>query len=738
MSLPLPPGLVPLALHASESGLALLCAPCRLLLFSAAHRRLSLDVNLSAEQRLASECTCVQLSADATWLAWSDPSVGLCASPLLPVHLASQRGQPTPPPPFGAPRCAALHLAWHRLEAAAELQLLSAEPDGGVRLWHPERRDAAGDGALVHEAGGRVVQLDARRGWLLVSTHTRAVLVALPSSPGAGATLELPVGRASRDGSYGACFLGEELEAAGGVPGAVAIAARPGCRLWMVGADGRVLSTLKLQPRATEPSFGRLLPLGELGLLLSWGEGQLYLVEPLAVRVAVAAEVEAPLHAVACVGVAADDDGGRQLELLLLHGAPKRLSTLRLPCGGGAPFAAPPPPRGDAAECAANGAPDGGAPDGGAPFESAVPPSGAARVASRRRRVVREIGARGEARRAPALRSPCDPFAAPREASDPFAAPREASDPFAAPREACDPFAAPREAAGASGGARGGEAEAAADELLESSAPAWVEADGAATEVPAAGEEAAADAVHAEKAEEEAAASLRLVAEDVHARTAAAEEEEEEALLTWEQGVLRASAQLAADGAAAPSNDESYGRPARHDAPAAPPVADAPPARGAECEALDSPEAVLLALRAIWRKRRVLRWLQRAARPALAMAAVLLCQDHATLPAAVACVGGRLRLEQWLPLLALARAVDLAADHQRKSPTAPIAVASAILGGPGRARGWVTLQLLQGMLAHHEGPLCFALLQALPELIEALPVQGYFELFVQLGKGHNT
>lgn len=77
-----------------------------------------------------------------------------------------------------------------------------------------------------------------------------------------------------------------------------------------------------------------------------------------------------------------------------------------------------------------------------------------------------------------------------------------------------------------------------------------------------------------------------------------------------------------------------------------------------------------------------------------------------------------LRLEQWPALLALARAVDLNRTSAMQSPK--------------RATGWVTLELLRAMLTVNDAHVCMALLLELPELLDALPMDGYLMLLQAL------
>ena len=89
----LPPALVPVALHATDAALALVCAPDRLLLFAAGSRRLLLDASLPGGAFTAS--TSVALTEAGDWLAWTDPAAGLFATPV--AALRSTSGRPKRP-----------------------------------------------------------------------------------------------------------------------------------------------------------------------------------------------------------------------------------------------------------------------------------------------------------------------------------------------------------------------------------------------------------------------------------------------------------------------------------------------------------------------------------------------------------------------------------------------------------------------------------------------------------------
>ena len=215
--------------------------------------------------------------------------------------------------------------------------------------------------ALLPAEGSPIVQLDVRNDRVLVSTWARSLLLNLPrvlgttlsaassaarvshvpvpvshvaasatgtaaaraaeaaaslavTAAAAAAALLLPplslppphpIGRAKRDGAFGACFIEGRLPVS---PEAILVAARPGRRLWLVDAVGNVLSTLRLSaPPATSAdaavatadaaaavvaadadavvaadaialaqhdaiALGRLRVVSGLRLLLSWGE----------------------------------------------------------------------------------------------------------------------------------------------------------------------------------------------------------------------------------------------------------------------------------------------------------------------------------------------------------------------------------------------------------------------------------------------------------------------------------
>ena len=295
--------------------------------------------------------------------------------------------------------------------------------------------------ALLPAEGSPIVQLDVRNDRVLVSTWARSLLLSLPgpkmlsaassaargslaaaaataaatavetapslavtaaAAAAAAAALFLPslsmppphpIGRAKRDGAFGACFVEGRLSVS---PEAILVAARPGRRLWLVDAAGGVLSTLRLSAPpvtsavaavATDPTvaadaavategqhgahhtdahhdaiaLGRLRVVSGLRLLLSWGEssvgegmsaqdgahGCVCLVDVQQVAVVAAVALEAPVRSVACLGLVEADqrDAARHdarwfLQLAVVHGTEPRLSQAQLPvrhedlCGG--------------------------------------------------------------------------------------------------------------------------------------------------------------------------------------------------------------------------------------------------------------------------------------------------------------------------------------------------------------------------------------------------------------------
>lgn len=219
-NLALQPNLAPVSLHVTDTALAIVCVPCRLLLFAAASRRILMDVLLPCE--LSGEGTCVALSPAAGWLAWADAATGLSVS-RVPTPRLFAPGEAFPQPSLSVPRLKALQLQWH-LDKDGVLQLVSADTRGEVRLWHPEAmaepdaiEHSGARSLLLHRMDTTVVQLDARGGLLLISTLSRSVLLELPAAAAvqdaalASGGLEergfRVIGKAKRDGGFGACFL---------------------------------------------------------------------------------------------------------------------------------------------------------------------------------------------------------------------------------------------------------------------------------------------------------------------------------------------------------------------------------------------------------------------------------------------------------------------------------------------------------------------------------------------------
>lgn len=94
----------------------------------------------------------------------------------------------------------------------------------------------------------------------------------------------------------------------------------------------------------------------------------------------------------------------------------------------------------------------------------------------------------------------------------------------------------------------------------------------------------------------------------------------------------------------------------------------------------------------------------------------------------------RLRLEQWAPLLALARVIDLKQTQKRSCSVGLVNDNSESRSTQALARGWVSLEVLRAMLINCDAVACLAMLQELPELLEALPVEGYTELLQKVRK----
>ncbi len=357
-----------LAVHTTETALAVVCAPQRLILFGAGECRRLFEGDLPGGSRLCSE---VALSECAEWVAWS--TAGAQGAGALWAARMPTLGGIMPDAPAAPLREAAL-LAMPAGEVRALLwvahagvppRLLCGDACGELRVWASaaaSRGAVAASAAVVWREDAPVVQLDAddHLGLLLVSTWTRSVLLPLRHVCDAdeGALSEIgarQIGQASRDGPYGACFLREVPVP---LPTAALAAARPGRRLWLVSGVSDVLATLRLpQPPATDGAtpprgalcLGRIAALRHLGVLLSWGEtaacGCVAIVDPRRARVLATWQLDPPVRAAVCVGCAeagaeagagagagsahADATGRVRrvaLELLALHGAPRRLA----------------------------------------------------------------------------------------------------------------------------------------------------------------------------------------------------------------------------------------------------------------------------------------------------------------------------------------------------------------------------------------------------------------------------
>ena len=340
--------------------------------------------------------SCVRLSQRGELLGCADESGGLYvwgirgrSTPKLPLLLRAQLGAPA----LALAWCAGEQLASG--DARGEVRLWPVAAEGAcddaaaasssgesslvdaelqrLAVWGDPTRSHTSDGCegsgftlLLEADGSPIVQLDCRGASLLASTWVRTMLVPLPPTasdamPSACAPPR-PVGKAKRDGPLGACYLPNLDGSLAVCPSAVIVAARPGRRLWLVDAAGDVLSTLKL-PEATESSgsgggsgggggvgtFGKLTPVGALGCLLSWGDGgaggaadrsagsagHICLIDPDRVRVLAVQSLLPPVHSIACLGIVDGGSGnGGQLEVLVLHGAPRQLSRVLL---GGVP-----------------------------------------------------------------------------------------------------------------------------------------------------------------------------------------------------------------------------------------------------------------------------------------------------------------------------------------------------------------------------------------------------------------
>ena len=377
------------AVHASDTALAVVCAPNHLLMFAAGSQRLLLEHVLPCTSQT---CSVVHLDAD-TLLAWSGAGE---------VRSASLARTGLGPPMCASLRVPATALAWHKHGGAR--QLISGDAAGGVWLWGVagESTTLGGHGGsakqLLLRADTAVLQIDVVDGTMLVSSWTRSILLRLTDAAGLSRAAPLhqvhQVGLGARQGGFGACFLHNQA-----CPEARLVAARPGRRLWLAGGDGTVLRTLRLDARASwagtlesvdgtsHPDllrggardeaqhvfFGRLQPLRSRGLLLSWGEvgsrGLVCVVDTESLCLHSSCELGAPVRHVACLGSTATSgehtrDGQAvqaALRLFVVHGAPPRLSvvSLQLPSSDRRQATANQPGAEQAGACAASREPPG-------------------------------------------------------------------------------------------------------------------------------------------------------------------------------------------------------------------------------------------------------------------------------------------------------------------------------------------------------------------------------------------
>lgn len=357
----------------------------RVRVFAAVSWRLLLDGALQHVPPPPVALTALRLSESGSLLACADDTGGLHVFRIDATRATRLFGRKLALP--------ANALAW-----CSDEQLASGDAHGEVRLWHHaateshcQRRRGTGDTvadeelrwlaewAEVTEEGSQqhaceedsgsivllpaesspIVQLDCGPAGLLVSTWVKTLLVPLPSG-GAHASAKA-IGKAKRDGPLGACFL-SGAPALSICPDAAIAAARPRGRLWLVDADGAVLSTLRLLEADASAAvattsgaagnstccFGRLAPLASLGCLISWGEapatdkasrtGWVSLIDLDGVRVLAAHAVTPPVHAIACLGLAeaqaadteADSSAPAELDVLVLHGEPRVLTRIQL------------------------------------------------------------------------------------------------------------------------------------------------------------------------------------------------------------------------------------------------------------------------------------------------------------------------------------------------------------------------------------------------------------------------
>jgi hypothetical protein len=415
------------ALDACRTLLALAQSPYRLRLFAAVSWQCLLDDHVPVPNLTPDKAPppviAIRLSECGQFLAWADDMGGLRA-----FGIGAGDGRRTALRHLFSVQLVrpATALVWRCSSSGREApQLASGDARGEVRLWR------VSDGTshmLLPADGSPVVQLDcaARDApQLLASSYTRTTLVPLMCSVGAESAAEArPIGKAKRDGPFGACILDAPLDVC---PPAAMVAARPGRRMWLIGADGTVLSTLKFASEVGIVSsagkdgdssghggvpatlgFGRLAVATGLGLLLSWGggdastDGCISLIDLEGVRVLDAKQVAPPVHSVAPLGLgrpsgrigvtrgsstppAPSSSMEHELEVLVLHDeAPRRLSRLHLGyillSTAGAPHLPLSPPRGEHQDWEASPPPPPPPPPQGSPALSAALSSGSSQI----------------------------------------------------------------------------------------------------------------------------------------------------------------------------------------------------------------------------------------------------------------------------------------------------------------------------------------------------------------------
>ena len=308
----------PVAVSASHTLLAVAYAThARLQLFAAVSRRSLFFDRLpiphgtgARKEPPASAASVIRLSEHGDLLAWCDSAGRLSVFALTGAIATGRAADVTHllhrwlPAPGAA-------LAWH-CSTAGTPRLASGDAKGEVRLWQMgDASNPAGSGRILLQGeGSAIVQLECGgRGLgdsgyngpvLAASTHARTTLLPLPTNDFAAQDLDPPrvVGKAKREGAYGACFLNADLDVC---PSARLVASRPGRRLWLVDAGGAVLSTLKFDVssgcgggsrndggssgRGGDSSssgaagsvsglgpVGRLCAVAGLSLLVAWGE----------------------------------------------------------------------------------------------------------------------------------------------------------------------------------------------------------------------------------------------------------------------------------------------------------------------------------------------------------------------------------------------------------------------------------------------------------------------------------